>query len=176
LIFIVRGLALGLSVQPLTVAGLSEISSRQLPQASSLNTVARAVSSSLGIAVLATLVQTQVRIHYGHLAEQITPASPIGRLLPEFEALFISHGYSLSAARSTALQFISLLVQQHAFMFAIQDAFDFSLVMVFLAMIAVLFVRSSRKKAQPTAPTTEGDSAPSETEEETTHGSFAMVE
>ncbi|HYB01139.1 MAG TPA: DHA2 family efflux MFS transporter permease subunit, partial [Ktedonobacteraceae bacterium] len=63
LMFILRGLALGLTVQPLTVATLSEIPPRQLAQASSLSTVNRAVASSFGIAVLATLVQTQTQIH-----------------------------------------------------------------------------------------------------------------
>src|SRR5258708_4574525 len=63
--FIIRGLGLGLCIQPLTLIGLSEIGPRQLAQASSLNTVARSVSSSLGIAVLATLVQTQAQVHFG---------------------------------------------------------------------------------------------------------------
>ena len=69
---VLRGLALGLTVQPLTVFGLSEIKPRQLAQASSMNTVMRSVSSSLGIAVLATLVQSQTKIHYAHLSEQVT--------------------------------------------------------------------------------------------------------
>src|SRR5579885_2149190 len=58
-LLILRGLALGLTVQPLTVAMMSEVHPRQLAQASSLSTVSRSVSSSLGIAVLATLVQSQ---------------------------------------------------------------------------------------------------------------------
>jgi EmrB/QacA subfamily drug resistance transporter len=56
--FVLRGIALGLTVQPLTVAMMTEISQRQLAQASSLSTVGRAVASSLGIAILATIVQT----------------------------------------------------------------------------------------------------------------------
>src|SRR5215472_17231979 len=80
--FILRGIALGLTVQPLTVATLSEISPRQLAQASSLSTVNRAVASSLGIAILATIVQTQSQIHFGHLAEKVTAFSPVGELIP----------------------------------------------------------------------------------------------
>src|SRR5260370_40794750 len=55
---VLRGIALGLTVQPLIVFGLSEVRPRQLGQASSMNPGMRSVSSSLGIAVLATLVQS----------------------------------------------------------------------------------------------------------------------
>ncbi|GAC1624321.1 MAG: DHA2 family efflux MFS transporter permease subunit [Ktedonobacteraceae bacterium] len=159
-VLIIRGLALGLCIQPLTVAGLSEIPSYQLAQASSLNTVARAVASSLGIAVLATLVQTQTQIHFGHLAEQVTPSSPLGQLVPRLQALFVSQGASVIAARTAALQTIARLVQRQAYMLSIQDAFTFSLVVAILAIVAVLFVRKSRSKAP--APGAERGTTPSE--------------
>jgi EmrB/QacA subfamily drug resistance transporter len=145
---IIRGLGLGLCIQPLTVAGLSEISPRQLAQASSLNTVARSVSSSLGIAVLATLVQTQAKVHFGHLAEQVTPTSPLGQMVVELQAAFVARGADISQARTTAIQVIAGLLQRQAFVLALQDAFDFSLVVVVLAIIAVLFVRQTRRQAR----------------------------
>jgi DHA2 family multidrug resistance protein len=144
--FIIRGLGLGLCVQPLTVAGLSEISPRQLAQASSLNTVARSVSSSLGIAVLATLVQTQSMVHFSGLAEQVTPASKLGQLYLQLQAYFVANGADPGLAKTTGLQIIDGLLQQQAYVMAIQNAFTFSLVVAFLAIIAVIFVRSSRKK------------------------------
>lgn len=162
LVLIVRGLALGLSIQPLTVAGLSEISPRQLPEASSLNTVARAVSSSLGIAVLATLIQTQNQIHYAHLAEQVTPLSRLGQLIPLIQALYISNGADILAAKSAAYQIISGLLQQQSYLLAIQDAFRFSLVVAILAIIAVMFVRRSQRNATGAPTTAQGQEAPSE--------------
>lgn len=162
LIFVVRGLALGLSIQPLTVAGLSEISPRQLPEASSLNTVARSVSSSLGIAVLATLIQTQNQVHYAHLAEQVTPLSRLGQLIPLLEALFISRGADILAAKSAAYQLISGLLQRQSYLLAINDAFRFSLVVALLAIIAVLFVRISRRTATEEPRIAQGQEAPSE--------------
>ena len=156
--FIIRGLGLGLCIQPLTVAGLSEIPPRQLAQASSLNTVARAVSSSLGIAVLATLVQTQSQLHFSHLAEQVTPASPLGQLYLQLQAYFVANGAGTALAQTTSLQIISGLLQQQAYVMAIRNAFTFSLVVALLAIIAVLFVRSSRKQA--TIPQTPSSSDP----------------
>lgn len=162
-LLLIRGFALGLCVQPLTVVGLAQIRPRQLAQASSLNTVTRAVSSSLGIAILATLVQTQSKVHFAHLAEQVTATSPLGQLLPRLQALFVARGAGLAAAQSTALQVIDGLVQQRAYILALQDAFLFSTGITILAIIAVLFVGKRRPPVaqQPT----HSESKPHETEE-----------
>ena len=148
IMFILRGVALGLTIQPLTVAMLAEVRPQQLAQASSLNTVGRAVSSSLGIAIIATLVQTQTAIHFGHLAEQVTASSPIGQLLPQLEAYFVAHGASMQAARTTALQLIAGLLQRQSFVLALHDALFLTLFVIALAIIATLFVRASRRPAR----------------------------
>jgi len=165
-----RGVALGLTVQPLTVATLSEISPRQLPQASSLSTVNRAVASSLGIAVLATLVQTQTQIHFGHLAEQVTASSPLGQFVQLIQAAFVARGADLPTAHAAALQLIArFFLQRLAFVLAIQDALRLTIFVTGLAIIAVLFVRGTRRpqripeQAPRTAtPVDTGEIAPAE--------------
>lgn len=62
LILALRGLGLGCLVQSLTVSALSKVQPRQYAQASSLNTVIRFVSTSLGIAVLAFLAVFFIRV------------------------------------------------------------------------------------------------------------------
>jgi DHA2 family multidrug resistance protein len=146
LMFILRGIALGLTVQPLTVATLSEISPGRLPQATSLSTVNRAVASSLGIAVLATLVQTQTQVHFGHLAEQFTINSPLGELVPRLQALFVAHGADTIAAYQAAVLLIARFIQREAFVLAIQDALWVTIGVTILAIIATLFVRPSRRR------------------------------
>src|SRR5205823_6494494 len=133
LMFVLRGIALGLTVQPLTVAMMSEISPRQLAQASSLSTVNRAVASSFGIAILATIVQTQTQIHFGHLAEQVTINSPLGELVPRIQALLVARGASTAAAYTAALQLIARFVQREAFVLGIQDALRLTLYVTGLA-------------------------------------------
>jgi DHA2 family multidrug resistance protein len=145
LMFVLRGVALGLTVQPLTVATLSEISPRQLAQASSLSTVNRAVASSLGIALLATVVQTQSQIHFGHLAEQVTASSPLGQLIPRIQALLVARGADTASAYTAALQLIARFVQRVAFVLALQDALWLTIFVTGLAIIAVLFVRGTRR-------------------------------
>lgn len=150
-LLILRGLALGLTVQPLTVAMMSDVHPRQLAQASALSTVSRSVSSSLGIAILATVVQTQNVLHYGHLVEQVTPFSKLGGLLFGLQARFVSHGASLAAAHTAALQLIALFVKGEAFILAMQDAFRLTIITIVVALIAVLFV-SNKHTARRISP------------------------
>lgn len=139
-----RSLALGFCFQPLAVSALSEIVPRRLPQATAVNTTLRFVTGSFAVAVMATLVQTQSAIHYSHLAEQVTAASPIGQLVPQLQALFMQKGASASAAYATAIQIIAGLVQRQATILAMQDAFRISVILTGIAIIAAFFVRYRR--------------------------------
>ncbi len=109
----VRGLGLGCLVQTLTVSALSKVSPRQYTQASSLNTVVRFVFTSLGIAVLATFVQSRASVHISTLASQLKPVTPAAFALLRLQGLDL----------------------------AVQDAFWLSLVPFILAFIAVCFIR-----------------------------------
>src|SRR5215471_16697479 len=67
-VLVLRGLAFGLVVQPLTIAAMSEVRPAQMAQATTLNTVVRSVASSLGVAVLAAVFQARSAFHYHQLA------------------------------------------------------------------------------------------------------------
>ncbi len=156
---IIRSFGLGFCFQPLSVSALSEIKPRMLSQATAVNTTLRFVISSLAVAVIATLVQSQTSIHYGHLAELVTPASPLGQLVPRLQALFVLHGASVGAAYSAALQEISGLLTLQATVLAMQDAFRLSVGLTIVSIVATFFVRyrSARRRptttvAQPTTP------------------------
>ncbi len=157
-----RSLALGFCFQPLAVSALSEIRPRQLPQATSVNTTVRFVISSFAVAVMATLVQTQTAIHYAHLAEQVTPSSPLGQLLPSLQALFMLRGASASAAFAAAIQVISGLVQRQASILAFQDAFHISVALTVVAIIAACFIRYRRPQPTITTEREEGVKAKEE--------------
>jgi MFS family permease len=120
LVFAVRGFGLGLLVQTLTVAALSQVPQRQYTQASSLTTVVRFVSTSLGIAVLATFVQSRASTHFTTLVNQLRPTSHAA----------IVH------------------LSQQGLTLALQDAFWLSLMALVLAVIAVCFLRVPRVVAQ----------------------------
>jgi DHA2 family multidrug resistance protein len=73
ILLILRGLAIGLSMQPTNVAALAEIKPSQLSQASSVNSVVRSVMTSFAVAIVTTLVTARTTFHSVRLAEQVTP-------------------------------------------------------------------------------------------------------
>ncbi len=152
-LLVLRGLGIGLVAQPLIVAALSEIPARQLSQASAINSVIRSVAGSLAVAILATVIQTQSKVHFSHLAEQVTPGSQLGQLLPRLQALFVSQGADLNAARAASIQEVAGLLQRQGYALAIQDGFLISVGIILFAIIAVFFIRGRKapQQAQPAA-------------------------
>jgi hypothetical protein len=120
MIYALRGLGLGCLVQTLTVASFSRVESSQYTQASSLSTVVRFVFTSLGIAVLATFVQSRASTHISSLVSQSRPRS---------HAAFT-------------------LLSQQGLNLAVQDAFWFSLVGFLVAFVAVCFLRTRKPAAR----------------------------
>jgi DHA2 family multidrug resistance protein len=58
-----QGLALGLCYQPLIVTATAEVAPERIAFATTMNTLTRSLSSSLGIAMVATMVQIQSQVH-----------------------------------------------------------------------------------------------------------------
>jgi EmrB/QacA subfamily drug resistance transporter len=161
---IVRSFALGFTFQPLSVSAFSEMQPSRLPQATAVSTTLRFVTSSLAVAVIATLIQTQTAVHFSGLAERVTATSPTGMLVPGIQALFMTQGYSSSAAYAAAIQELALILQQQATVLAMQDAFRVSMVLSLIAVIGAFFVRSRRPKPSVTGkPSTEKKQVADET-------------
>jgi len=149
-ILVLLGFAVGLVGQPLFVAAMVDIrEGQQVTNASTVTTVVRSVGASLGISVLATIVQTQTQVHYTHLAEQVTAASPLGQLLPRLEAFFVLRGADVRSAASTAVLLIARLVQEQAYMLAIRDAFFLSIAVAVLALVTTMFVKERQRSSVP---------------------------
>ncbi len=169
LLLVLLGLSLGLTGQPLVVAALADIREpKQVADASTITTVTRSVGASMGIAILATFVQTQTKVHYAHLAERVTASSPLGQLLPRLQALFMQHAANAQAASTAALQSIARILQRQGYLLAIQDAFFLIIALVILAMVSTLFVKERRRAAPPSTESPESpvsdaaESAPTE--------------
>jgi EmrB/QacA subfamily drug resistance transporter len=151
IMMIIRGFGIGLAMQPLMVSALAQIPPRRLSQATSVSTTLRFVGGSLGVAVIATLIQSQNTLHLDHLAERVTASSPLGQLVPSLQALYMSTGASASAAYGAALNVINGLLLRQAYMLAIQDSFFFSLVLALLAIVAAFFVGGRKQSASAQA-------------------------
>ncbi len=89
-------------------------------------------------------MQVQTKIHYSHLAEQVTASSPLGQLLLRLEAFFVARGADAAAAHATAIHLLAQLVQEQGYVLAIQDAFRITLIFVAITVFVTLFIRVKR--------------------------------
>lgn len=172
ILLILRGGEIGLVLQPLMRAALVTIPQRQLSQASSLLTVNRFIAGSLIVAVLGTLVQTQQKVHYTHLAEQVVPGSPMGQLISIFQTQLQARGMGLVTAQQTAILQVIQLIQQQAYALALQDGYRLTFLMLIPAILAVLFIKSPRLTRKKE---TKGEPVAKETQE-TQEEAFAALE
>jgi EmrB/QacA subfamily drug resistance transporter len=150
-ILILRGFGLGLAIQPLSVAILGEIKPEMLSQGSSINSMVRAIVSSLAIALVSTLITTQTNVHYVRLAEQVVPGTPAAFSLHQLALYFQGHGMNPADAMTAAIQTIYGALQEQAYMLSINDTFLITLVATVVAIFTILFfVRGPQRKAQTT--------------------------
>jgi EmrB/QacA subfamily drug resistance transporter len=175
---IIRGLGLGLSMQPITISALAEIKPAQLSQASTINSVVRSIGSAFAVGLVATLVSSRTTFHYVRLAEQVTPDSPAGQALQQKAAYFISQGMTQQQGMAAAIMQTVKQLKLHGYLLAMNDAFWLTLGITFVTSIIILFlIRNPKKKAntgsegqqqasKSSAGTQEKESDVSEAEEE----------
>jgi EmrB/QacA subfamily drug resistance transporter len=147
-LLILRGLALGFAIQPVSAAAMARIKPAQLSQASSLNSVVRSMVSALAVALVSTLVTNRTTFHAQRLTEQVTPDSAAGQGLQQTAAVFMGQGMTQQAAMFAAMAQMVQRLQQQAYMLSMNDTFLITLGAIFLAAFVVLFViRVPRKVA-----------------------------
>jgi DHA2 family multidrug resistance protein len=133
---IVQGAALGLLFVPLTTVAMADLRREEIGNASSLFNLVRNIGSSIGIAVVTTLL-TRVKVaHWQTLAEHVTPYDPLTRQAAGgLGRLLASHGMGDQAT----LAALNGLVQRQAAMLAFIDVFRW-LGMVFILSIPLVFL------------------------------------
>ncbi len=125
-----QGFALGFLFVPLTTLTLSGLPRHEIPNASGLFTLVRQIGGSLGIAILATLLERQTDMAQSVLASGVTLASPIVRG-------FLSN----PATHAQALQQLNGMVQQNATVIAYDFLFRFSAILFFLSLPTLFLLR-----------------------------------
>jgi DHA2 family multidrug resistance protein len=71
----VRGVAMGLLFSPLTAVAISEISNRQMAQASGLVNVIRQIGGSFGVAIFGTVLTRRTILHAALYGQEMNPHS-----------------------------------------------------------------------------------------------------
>jgi EmrB/QacA subfamily drug resistance transporter len=166
---IIRGLSMGMTMQPIQQAALRGLKMQQVSQGSTINSVIRSVTSALAVGLATTLMTTQATVHYVHLAEQVTVGSPAGNMLQQMAGYFQSKGMNQANAMTAAISVIYQQLQEQATVLAMKDVYLLTLIAGFGAIFVVMFLikgAPTKKKAALTSKSKDGKVAAEEEEEE----------
>ena len=125
-----QGFALGFLFVPLSTATLSDIPRGELAAASGMYTLLRQLGGSLGIAVLATLLERREDAAQSALAGNVTLASPV-----------IRNFLNAPATHAHALQQLNAMVQINALVISYDFLFRFSAILFFISLPTLLLLR-----------------------------------
>jgi DHA2 family multidrug resistance protein len=150
-LLIIRGAALGCTMQSSQLVALSSVPARYLTNASSLNTAMRNIFQSLGVALLGVMVQTQTVAHTAELTQQVTGESPGGMLVQQIATglQHITPGISSAAALAQAKAIYMEQIVAQASVLAFGDAYRFTFFTALLAIFLSLFLPGRRRSAAP---------------------------
>lgn len=142
---VVRGLALGIAMMPISTVGMNAVPIRLIARASALSNTIKQIMSSLSITIMTTLMQDRVNINYAKLSEQITEHNePAVNIIKQLQGLYMQNGLSQSEAKSSALSTLSGIVQKQAYIDAIDYSILVSAVAVILAIALTLMMRAKK--------------------------------
>ena len=149
----IRGAGMGLAMMPVTTAGMNTVPPHLIGRASALSNVIRQVSSSLGIAMLTTIMQHRQVFHFANLAQSVNlNSSDYVQLQTTLTETATSMGLGFSSAQSFAVSMIAKEIGQLSMIQALDDCFIVASLLCLIGLVLSVFLKESKKFAVP-APT-----------------------
>ncbi|MGH6689920.1 MAG: DHA2 family efflux MFS transporter permease subunit, partial [Gammaproteobacteria bacterium] len=131
----IQGLGIGLTFVPLSTVALTAVPMRELGHASGLFNFIRTAGGSIGIAMVATLLERGAQVHQARLVTHISPYDPdVWERHQTLAATFAARGADPATAEQQAWASLYDLVQRQALSLSFIDNF-WLLAWVFLAVI-----------------------------------------
>jgi DHA2 family multidrug resistance protein len=150
-LLVLRGLALGCTMQPTQLSAMAVVPAQFRTNASSLNNAMRNVFQSFGVALLSTVVTSQTVVHSMVLSWGVRPDTMQGQAMPSLSAsLQVSSGLTAPVADLAAMTMMLRQVGEQAAVLAFGDAYRIT----FLAAVIAFFLAAllpGRIKVDPTA-------------------------
>jgi DHA2 family multidrug resistance protein len=150
-LLVIRGLALGCTMQPTQLSAMAVVPPQLRTNASSLNNAMRNVFQSFGVALLSTVVTTQTIVHTVTLSWQVRADTMQGQAMPQLSAMLQQmDGLSSAAANLAATAMMFQAVSQQAAVLAFGDAYRIT----FYAAVIAFFLATmlpGKIKSDPAA-------------------------
>ena len=140
-----RAVGMGLTMMPLTTAGLNTIPPALTGRASSFNNLVRQIAASFGIAYLTYVMTKRQALHSAWLSEGVSVSSPV----TSTQLQQMQQGLQASGVGpDQALSLLAMEVQRQSMALAIGDTFIVGTVLVTLAIPLVFLLGKRRVEEQ----------------------------
>jgi DHA2 family multidrug resistance protein len=145
---ILRGVGLGLIFVPLTSATMAELKRSELAQGTGMFNLTRQLGGSLGIAIMATLLQRFTATSKALLSEHVVAGDPdvVARLSMMTRGL-IARGMDPSAAKHAALALLDRQVSAQASVLAFSKIYLLSGILLVSALPMLLLFRTGKGRS-----------------------------
>ena len=144
---ILRGVGMGLIFVPLTNASMAELSPANVPQGTALFNLTRQLGGSLGIAIMATLLQRFTAGARGSLVTHMTAGDPVvTQRVAALSRAFIARGSDAATAAAQAYRVLERQVLAQASVVAFSKIYVISGAIMVLGLPLLLLWRTGRNR------------------------------
>jgi DHA2 family multidrug resistance protein len=144
---IVQGIGLGMMFVPLTTISMDRIAKERMGNATSLFNLMRNIGSSVGVAVMQTMLTRHRQVYTNVLGAHVTPYDFGARvMLDSLRSAFMARGADFLTATNQARAALFGMVQKQAAMLSFADAYRLLAVLLLIAMPLVFLMRRPATK------------------------------
>ncbi len=156
---VLRGVGLGLINAPLMSAAINAVPRENTGVAASFLTIIMQIGGAFGVSLLSTVLQRREFFHYAHFVQHLSnPLSPIFRDAQEAaQSLLLKLGYAPSEVFIKGQALLALWFQRQATVWAFQDAFVFSALLICIGIGPALLIRNQQVGGRQEKPILAGD-------------------
>jgi DHA2 family multidrug resistance protein len=150
---LIRGLGMGCMFIPLSVATLGPIPKMELAAASGFFNLSRQIGGSIGIAMLATVLEKRQKYHYDVLIEHVSPYSPVAQqYLSGAQSMLAGKGLDTSTAHRAALALINGFTHVQAMILSFEDVYILVGVLFLISLPLVFYLGKGDAGRAPAGP------------------------
>jgi DHA2 family multidrug resistance protein len=137
---ILRGLATVMMFLPLSLATLGPLPKKAVAAGAGFYNLTRQMGSSIGIAVITTLLAHRQAVHRAVLVEKVTPYSAeTTQRISTLTGAFVQHGADPTTAHQQAIGLLDRVVNGQSLLLSFADVFRYT-ALAFLVTLPLLFL------------------------------------
>lgn len=146
LINCIRSVGIGLTTMPISTTGMNSVPINLVAKASAISNTIRQIAGSISVTLMSTIMQERTNYNYLKLSEQVNLYNKTSNdTISTLTKVYMYSGQSQNNAKGSAISQIIKMVQGQATVDAMAYSITVTTVIVFLAIILALFMKTKIK-------------------------------